>query len=45
MSKSWREKTNELKLIKGGKTREPDWLDEVDQWREDIDSEETEQDG
>ena len=35
MSKSWREKTNELRLIKGGKgkTREPDWLDEVDQWR------------
>lgn len=40
MSKSWREKSGELKPVNGRKVREKDWLDEVDQWREDIDNEE-----
>jgi hypothetical protein len=42
MSKSWREKSGELKPVNGKKVREKDWLDEVDQWHEDIDNDEDE---
>jgi hypothetical protein len=42
MSKSWREKSGELKPVNGKKVRDRDWLDEVDQWRKDIDNDEDE---
>lgn len=38
MSKSWREKSNELKPVNGKKVRDKDWLDDIEDWRKDIDN-------